>query len=328
MSLSKDTLDGVIDAIHAQQELTGVVVGLYGDLKCSIADVGVKAALPYWEKAVIIEEVEDDLLASVPVPTDPTDSARPPAAITNRSRIWTELGGAGLNCGFAVISAVGVAGGAAAELPSGGTSTFLVVVAWAGLVTSSVQCVNGIVRTVEAATSPDSDSLARWDQNRIYTVSFLVVDAIGVAAGLASLGPNIKNLLAVLERRGGLPTAEALAKMGREARAKAIQDALNQARRNPESAKILDQALKDALSSRTVRRVAKNAVIASRNAAVVSDVIADETARRLARAIVDVIGSVDTPIASGLPSDWVGSASGSVNAGGGFLVHVVGLDAA
>jgi hypothetical protein len=66
-----------------------------------------------------------------------------------------------------------------------------------------------------------------------------------------------------------------------------------------------------------VRRVAKNAVIAARNATVVSDVIADETARRLSRAIIDVVGSVDSPIASGLPCKWVGSASGSVNATGG-----------
>ena len=133
-------------------------------------------------------------------------------------------------------------------------------------------------------------------------------------------------LLAVLERRGGLPTAQALAKMGRETRAKAIQDALNQARRNPESAKILDQALNDALSSKTVRRVANNAVIAARNATAVSDVIADETARRLSRAILDVISAVDSPIASDLPSKWVGSASGSVNAAGGQLIHVVGLE--
>ncbi len=325
MSLTQEQLDAVVRVIHSQPELTGVIVGHYDGMMCSVADPGAKVALAYWEKAVIIEEIDDD--ASAEVPSDPTDTAQPPAVITNRSRIWSEFAGAGLNCGFAVISAVGVVGGAAAEVPSGGTSTFLVVVAWAGLATSSIQCVNGIVRTVEAATNPDSDSLARWDQNRIYTVSFLVVDAIGVAAGVASLGANVKNLLAVLERRGGLPTAQALAKMGRADRAKAIQDALNQARRNPESAKILDEALKDALGSRTVRRVAKNAIIASRNATVVSDVIADETARRLTRAIIDVISSVDSPIASGLPSDWVGSASGSVNAAGGQLIHVVGLDA-
>jgi hypothetical protein len=75
-----------------------------------------------------------------------------------------------------------------------------------------------------------------------------------------------------------------------------------------------------------VRRVAKNAVIAARNATVVSDVIADETARRLSRAIIDVISSVDSPIASGLPSKWGGSASASVNAAGGQSIHVVGLD--
>jgi len=326
MSLSDEQLAGVVRAIHAQPELTGVMVGLYDGMTCSIADPGAKVALPFWEVAVIVEEIDDDS-KTVEVPAEPTDTAQPPPAITNGSRIWSELAGAGLNCGFAVISGVGVLGGAAAELPSGGTSTFLVVVAWAGFATSSVQCLNGIVRTVEATANPDSDSLARWDQNKIYTVSFLVVDAIGVGAGLASLGPNIKNLLAVLERRGGLPAAGALAKMGRDARGKAIQDAINLARRNPESTKILDQALADALSSRTVRRVARNVIIAARNSNAITDVIADETARRLTRAIIDVIGSVDSPIASSLPSNWVGSASGSVNAAGGQLIHVVGLNA-
>jgi len=90
--------------------------------------------------------------------------------------------------------------------------------------------------------------------------------------------------------------------------AQAIQDALNQARRNPESAKILDQALQDTLSAKTVRRVAENAVIAARNPTPVSDVIADGTARRLSRAIIDVISSVDSH------RSW------------GQLIHVVGLD--
>jgi hypothetical protein len=325
MSLTKEQLDDVVSAIHSQPELSGVVVGYYDGMMCSVADYGAMVSLNYWEKAVIVEEVDEDG-QSVLVPVDPTDTAAPPAKITNRSRIWSELVGAGLNCGFAVVSGVGVLGGAAAEVPSGGTSTFLVVVAWAGFATSSVQCINGVVRTVEAATNPDSDSISRWDQNKIYTISFLVVDAIGVGAGLASLGPNVKNLLAVLERRGGLKSAEELAKMGRDARGKAIQDALNAARRNPESAKILDQALKDALSAKIVRRVGRNVIIAARNSGTVSDVIADETARRLARAVNDVIGSIDSPMASSMPSNWVGSASGSVNAVGGQLIHVVGLD--
>lgn len=138
------------------------------------------------------------------------------------------------------------------------------------------------------------------------------MDAIGVGAGLAWHGTNGKNLLAVLERRGGLPAAQALAKMGRATGSQAIQDALNQARRNPESAKILDQALQDTLSAKTVRRVAENTVIAARNPTPVSDVIADDAARRLRRAIIDVISSVDSPIASG--RSW------------GQLIHVVGLD--
>jgi len=326
MSLTRQKLDAVVDVIHSQPELTGVVVGYYDGMMCSVADYGAMVSLNYWEKAVIVEEVDENG-NSVLVPPEPTDTVSPPALITNRSRMWSEFAGAGLSCGFAVISGVGVLGSAAAEVPSGGSSTFLLVVAWTGFATSSIQCINGIVRTVEATRNPDSDSIARWDQNKIYTVSFLIVDAIGVGAGLASLAPNVKNLLAVLERRGGLASADALAKMSRDARGKAIQAALQQARRNPESAKILDEALAEALGGRVVRRVARNVIIASRNAGQVSDVIADETARRLSRAMIDVISSVDSPIASAMPSDWIGSASGSVNAVGGQLIHVIGLDA-
>jgi hypothetical protein len=74
MSLTKEQLDRVVDAIDSQPELTGVIVGYYDGLMCSVADQGYKVALPYWEKAVIVEEI-DDSSGTVAVPSDPTDSA-------------------------------------------------------------------------------------------------------------------------------------------------------------------------------------------------------------------------------------------------------------
>jgi hypothetical protein len=86
-----------------------VIVGYYDGLMCSVADQGYKVALPYWEKAVIVEEI-DDGSGTVAVPSDPTDSAQPLGTITNRSRVRSEFAGAGLNCGFAAISGIGVLG--------------------------------------------------------------------------------------------------------------------------------------------------------------------------------------------------------------------------
>ena len=323
MSVSKKTLKGMVDAIHAQPELIGVVVGLYDDLQCSVADPGAAVTKAYSQISVVIEIVEDGE-ASV-VPTVPTDAPQPPRSITNSSPVWTELKGAGLNCGFAVVAGVGVLGSAAGEVPTAGTSTFLLVASWAGFVTSGIQCVNGVVRSVEAYKNPTA--LARWDQSTAYKWSFLIVDGIGVAAALVTLPMALKNLYGILQRSGGLMSAEALAKLGREAKAKEIEKALAAARRNAQSAAELDKALNEAVSAKALRRIAAgSAVVAARNSAAISQVISNETTRRLTRAILDVISAVDSPIASAFPSSSVGSASGSVNASFGYVIHVVGMD--
>lgn len=324
MSVSKETLRGMVDVIHDQPELIGVAIGLYDDLQCSVVDTGVVATKAYAQVGVVIEVVKDG--EESVVPTVPTDQPQPPRSITNSSPVWTELKGAGLNCGFTVVAGVGVAASAAGEIPSAGTSTFLLVASWTGVVTSGLQCVNGLVRSVEAFRNPDA--LARWDQSTAYKWSFLIVDGIGVAAALATLPMALKNLYAVLQRSGGLMSAEALAKLGREAKAKEIEKALAAARRNAKSALELDKALSDAVSAKALRRIAAgSAVIAARNSAAINQVISKETTRRLARGILDVISAVDTPIASAFPPSSVGSASGSVNATFGFVIHVVGLDA-
>ncbi len=323
MPMSEATLRRLVRMIHEQRELNGVMIGFYGDFQCRLADPGTMVTLNYQQRVVIIEIVEEP--ASGPISARPVESvAHTPTVVTNGSRIGRELIGAGISCGFTVISALGVAGSAAAEVPSAGTSTFALVVAWAGLVTSSIQCINGIVRTAEAVTNPGGTSLAQWDQNQIYSYSILIVDAVGVGSGLAALPQATRNLLAVLERRGGMVSAQALASMGREQRAAAIQQALAEASRNPESRAVLEQAIRDAgISARELRRVATSPIVAARNSRVIGNAITQETSRRLQRAMVDVIAGVGQSAASGLPEELVGSASGSVNRFGGVILHAL-----
>src|SRR5579863_5019321 len=222
----------IVEAVYSVPELYGVQIGYYGDSMCSSLAEGMTPSLNYGLRAVIIEEAPAETISTTPQEL-PTPS---PTFISNRSHAGTELLGAGLSCTFAVISGVGVLGSAAAEVPSAGTSTFVLVVAWAGFVTSSVQCLNGIARVTAIAANPDGNTLQQWDSNKIYTSSILIVDLIGVASGLASLPQATRNLLAVLERRGGLATTQVLSQMNRAERAAAIQEAVRQASRSPESA--------------------------------------------------------------------------------------------
>jgi hypothetical protein len=64
-----------------------------------------------------------------------------PDAVSNRSRFYAELTGFGLTCGFAIASGATMFGGAAAEVPGTGTSTVLIIAAWAGFVTNAAECV-------------------------------------------------------------------------------------------------------------------------------------------------------------------------------------------
>jgi hypothetical protein len=321
-------LRGIVEAINAMPETRGVAIGYYGDLVCRQLSNGDRTN-PNFHRLIII--VEEAPVSGVQVATRPAPVASTPpreassnsaqqAMQTNGSRLAPELIGAGLSCGFTVISAVGVVGSAAAEVPTAGASTILLVASWAGLVTSGIQCINGVVRVVEIARNPEGTSLAEWDNNAWYSGFIFVVDAVGVASGVASAGAATRNLLAVLERRGGLVTTQQLMRMNRAGRAEAMQRAIAQASRSPESAAVLREAL-EAAGAEVRAAGGLSRVAASRAAAV----IAEETTRRLHRAVAEVLGAYGGPLGSALPASWVGSASGSVNTTGGVIIHALGV---
>jgi hypothetical protein len=197
----------MVDAIYLEDELYGCQVGFYGNGTCSVMSSGLMPSINFGRIIAILEETAGEsgvLVDSDLLDTSPTVVPDVPEFTSNGSRATSELVGAGLSCGFAVVAGVGVLGGAAAEVPTAGTSTALVVVAWVGFVSSGVQCVNGIVRSVEALRNPDKNSLQQWDENTIYTTAVLIVDLVGVVGAIASLPTATRNVLAILERRGGL----------------------------------------------------------------------------------------------------------------------------
>lgn len=318
--ITEATLNQIVNAIYTEENLYGCIIGFQGNGQSRVLHSGLTPSVNYGRVVVIIEE--GDFSGPVPasqIPAQPTELVSPPPSITNRSKLWPELAGAGLSCGLTVLSGIAVFGGVAAEIPSGGTSTVVVVAGYIGFTTSVVQCGNAVIRVGAIAADPDGTTLSEWDENTWYKYGILAVDAIGVVTGLASLSSGIRNLLAVLERRGGLATAAELEKMTREQRRVAIQKALQQAIRTPEAKKAVKEALLNAgLKPGQVGATLAGKAGSVERARVVSTVLAKETARRLEASIVNLIGAGGI-VASGGPGSAIGSASGSVNF---ILVHV------
>lgn len=244
----------------------------------------------------------------------PASVAPMPQIIANKSRLASELIGASWNCVMTGVSAVGMVVGVAGEVPSGGTSSFLVVAAWIGIGANALQCGNGIVRVTEALQNPTSNSLQSWDDDSIYSTMFLLVDALGVFSGVASLPAAWRNFWAVISRQRAFVarglSLEKLKAMNRFARFKVIREVFEEAAKTPEGRTALQRAAAEAKVSAT--SFARETMSVRQSMTMVK-VISKETQRRLINSLVGVLAPLTGTGASATPSRWGGSASGSVN---------------
>lgn len=331
--LPAELLNRMVNRIHSIEQLRGCVIGLYGDRQCQVLHPGYSATPDSGRIAVIIEEciLDDPAILEenrqwAARPAGSPEDVPSPAIATNRSKLGPELLGAGLSCGLTVVSAVGVLGGAAAEIPSAGTSTFLVIVAWTGLVTQGIQCVNGLVRVGAIAFDPEDNTLQRWDENDTYTNSILIVDAIGVVSTLAALPAATRNLFAIIARQRSFAsrglTLEILKRMNRAERARVIREIMDEASKTPAGRKALMEAAKEAqIGARSLERASSLSV---RHANGMVRIVGEETIRRLRYSLLEVVvGGVGSVVASGTPARLTGSASGSVN----WIINVIDTQA-
>lgn len=125
----------IVSTLRRFPELNGCVIGYVGDNECRVVADGDPRSPLSPCVAVVIEEVNVDPGEAAQLSDlsqSPSGTQNLPDIVTNQSRIAPELVGAGISCGLTIASAFGVLAGAAAEVPTGGASTFLVVVAWTG----------------------------------------------------------------------------------------------------------------------------------------------------------------------------------------------------
>jgi hypothetical protein len=316
--IPESVLKQAVWRIHSCPDLAGCIVGYYGDGMCRTIGYPSCVTLNSENVAVVIEEVvlNAPVAAMASASTTPTPaSPQAKAIVTNRSKIGAELLGAGASCGLTMLSAAGVAAGAALEVPTGGASTFLMVASWSGLAMGAIQCGNGLVRVGAALANLDGDTLDRWDKNTGYSTLILIVDAIGVAGSLASLPFAVRNAWSIITRMRALATMdlsiEALRRLNRLDRFKLIGRLFQQASRTPEGAQALVAAAREVnVGARVFQRTASLSV---NHSATLVRIIRDETVKRLQWSLLEVFAGVAGNTLSATPSELTGSGSGSVN---------------
>ncbi|HEY2839891.1 MAG TPA: hypothetical protein VGJ26_12120 [Pirellulales bacterium] len=320
MSSDPDILS-IAAALRRFPELDECIIGFEGDGQSRVLDYG-KTSKPNSRcVGIIIEEVEADPESDRELVKMAALKSAPPAVLANRSRVVPELVGAGVSCALTTFSAIGVLAGVAGEIPTGGASTFLIVSAWTGLTMGGIQCLNGLVRVGTIFASPDDNTLQRWDSNLSYSMSILLVDALGVASGLASLPFAARNLWAALCRQRvfvakGL-TMDSLRVMNRAERMRAISEVFEDAAKTSEGREALVRAAREAqIGPQTFQRAAG---ISVRHAQSLRRIISDETVRRITASVRDVLTSVAVTGASATPASMTGSASGSIN----YLINLI-----
>lgn len=320
--LSEAQLIAISNRLQAFPELHGCVVGHYGATRSRVLFPGIQGSSNY-NIAVIIDEMNIRPQLSY------TQTSPPPpptvAQVTNDSRVGRELIGAGLSCGFTAIAGVGFVASLAAEGVSLGTSTFLAVAAWGGMVSGGLQCMNGLYRSYEVIANPHSDSLEQLDNEVWYSRTCFVVDAVGVLSAVVGIGAARRALLELLERRAALPSAAALERMTRPERDVAMREALRRASQTPAARRELQQALQEAFPDRNIAAMMRAGGSSGTltTGRVVSGIISQQLATSIGNEIRGIILSVAGIGVSATPASWTGSGSGSVNTIATTVINII-----
>lgn len=323
VALDRKKINGLLQALQNNDVSRGTVVALYDGLACEQISEGDPDAPNFGRIFFIVEESlkvqGSHVVGSGPGSVEEEEQGGTRILKTNRSRLASELVGAGLNCTFTVIAGAGSLAVTAADVPALGATTPLIVAGWVGTGASAVQCANGIARTIKAIANPGGVDLDEWDETGWYKWSLFTIDAIGVAASVASLPSAYRKVATILERRGALRAVQAMVSGqggNRTDRAAALVKAIKEASRDERTSAEMAKALKEAgyvarrqLSRRGLRE----------GMAAITNVTARDLRRELSAAIADTL----SPIISSMPSNRVGSASGSMNALPGIIVHAI-----
>lgn len=324
--MTPQMIQRILQVLDHDPETRGAPIGCYSGTACREVRRGDRWLRNSGRLTIILEEapisgVQFGLPAARPQVSVVT---RVPAATAarNSGSFGTELLGAGLNCTLAVFAGATVVGATAAEPMTGGASTPVLFMAYAGLWSAGTSCLQNIRRATEANINPDDNSLALEDSNTSAIAMNNFVDAVGVGSGFAEFGVGTRAVFDLLVNRAQLnrQAFQAALTGGNQAeRRRLVREAVERARANPairrELAPLLHAAGYDLA----------HGVGSRAGAARVANLISEIAARRLSTALGQVIAPLLSGVVSAQRPGSLGSGSVRVtmDAIPGLLLHVV-----
>jgi hypothetical protein len=176
MNFPTSILYSICEEIQKDPDFNGCMIGCYHSDGYSFElHPGNKNSRNYYARSVILEPSF--------IKSEAESYVNQPA----KSNIYAELIGAGLSCGFTIVSAAGLVASLGGTLPTGGLSTGLVIASWTGVITGYAQCINGAYRIGEAISDPTLRSLQKLDGNWYYSKGTQLIDIVGLIAGVWGL---------------------------------------------------------------------------------------------------------------------------------------------
>ena len=321
-------LQALVVRIHSFPEFAGCPIGYQGEGQSRTLYEGSSHSPNSSRIAFAIEFIEESnpayvdeikRLAEAPGLMPPGGSE--PALLRNRSKVWGELGGTLVSCGATVVSGLGIFGSVAAEVPTAGASTILLVASWTGFITGGVQCLNGAVRTGQAVFNPEGTEIDYWDNDPYYKDFFQKVDYMSLGSGAVGTGYALRNLTAVVARQNALLARnldlKSLGRLGKHERMKIIKEMVEEAGKTPEGRAALEAAAKEI----GVKDYAlRGTTLSSKHAFKMTKVVTAETTKRLNASLGELIAQAVSVTANAMPSSITGSSSGTLN---NWIVHVM-----
>jgi len=181
-------IDKFIRSIDENVELKGLRVVFFDGQQMEVLREGPPVCDPDLMTIVIRIQMEQPTLHSAE------------AAQGRDGRFYSELLGGVLNCSAAAIGWAVVGSSSAAAPVTGGSSTFIAVLAWSATAASSVQCGNSAYRLYNEVANPKGNE---WiDSQEWYTTTETVLDVLSVLGAAASAGATIKMAIALRRSTG------------------------------------------------------------------------------------------------------------------------------
>lgn len=288
-------LNQIASEIHSIPQLDGITI-LFLDKggNTRIVKKGNICVQNYYDFVIVIEDISWKTVRPPPTPSAETIKR-------NNDKALPELAGAVISCSQFGLSVTAIS---VFTIGSGGLGTVMALAASTSIITSGLQCANGISRFIETIRNPNSDSLENLDNDPLYKNFFAVVDLGNLASSIIQLGFAGREIIKILKNKNALKVADDKIPTKDE-----VHKAINALKNDNElKTAVLKSGLVSKASLNGTRQVYKR-----KTAVRILSEIEGLLSKKLKMISKDFIIGIAGVGFNAMPDGWVGSASGTLN---------------